>query len=84
MLTRDRNIITPWDPEGDAIASLQVVAGDTSPSWLSIRESELHPGTWILGGTPAETDPTEYSFRIRAEDTSGGTDRIVKLKVITQ
>ena len=73
-----------WDPEGDAITSLRVVAGDTSPSWLSIRESESHPGTWILGGIPAETDPTEYSFRIRVEDASGGTDRTVKLKVITR
>ena len=80
-LIEDRDF---WDPEGDAIISLKVVAGDAHPSWLSIGESGSQPGTWILSGTPGETEAADYSFRIRVEDASGGTDREVTLKVLNQ
>ena len=73
-----------WDPEGDAITSLKVVAGDACPSWLSIKKSESQSGTWILSGIPTETAPSEYSFRLRVEGASGLKDREVTLKVNTQ
>lgn len=69
-----------WDPEGDPITALYLLPGDNYPSWLSISESELQAGTFILGGIPTETGA--YSFRIRVEDASGGTDREVRLKVL--
>ncbi len=73
-----------WDPEGDAITSIQVVAGDSCPSWLSIRESGSNAGTWILSGIPTETEPIVYSFRIRVKDASGVTAREVELKVLSK
>ncbi|MDX2431298.1 MAG: hypothetical protein QNK35_10210, partial [Bacteroides sp.] len=71
-----------WDPEGDDITGLFVVAEDMPPSWLSIRESKTTPGTWILSGLVTDTLPTDYSFRIRIEDASGGSNRVMTLKSV--
>ena len=68
-----------WDPEGDDITAILAVIEDQIPTWLTISESE--PGVWTLSGNPTETEPTTYDFRLRVEDSSGGTDRMVNLKV---
>ena len=69
-----------WDPEGDDITAVEVVAEDGAPSWLSI--SETKEGTWTLSGTPDETATSAYDFRLRVKDSTGGNDRMVHLKVI--
>ncbi|MDA9260503.1 Ig-like domain-containing protein [Puniceicoccaceae bacterium] len=71
-----------WDPEGDEI--LDVLFADSAdgvPSWLTVQEVPVDSGTWILSGTPTETSATEYDFRLRATDASGGRDRWVNLVV---
>ncbi|MFC2090016.1 hypothetical protein ACFLT1_04505 [Bacteroidota bacterium] len=69
-----------WDPEGDEITSVELVKGDNCPAWLSIEESKSEPGTYILSGIPTEKKSTEYSFRIKVKDASGGRVRKVKLR----
>ena len=72
-----------WSPGGGGITSLSTVARGTPPAWLAISQSKSEPGTWILSGTPTETEPTQYTFRIRAKDSTGRTDRTVELQVLT-
>lgn len=68
-----------WDPEGDEITALFAVINDNSPSWLTIEK--VAQGIWVLSGTPTEDVPTDYEFRLRVEDASGGRNRFVELKV---
>lgn len=68
-----------WDPEGDDITRFFAVNADVFPSWFAIEETE--PGTWTLSGIPTETSPTDYNFRLRVTDASGGTNRWVELNV---
>ncbi|WP_405563312.1 T9SS type A sorting domain-containing protein [Polaribacter sp. Asnod6-C07] len=68
-----------WDPEGDTITSLLAVGN--FPSWLTIAETE--PGIWLLSGTPTETEETNYEFSLQVNDASGGNNRKVDLKVIS-
>lgn len=68
-----------WDPEGDAITALFAVDDGSAPEWLTITEAE--PGVWVLSGTPTESFPVDYEFNLRAEDASGGRERLVELKV---
>ncbi|WP_162026987.1 LamG-like jellyroll fold domain-containing protein [Lentimonas sp. CC4] len=71
-----------WDPEGDAILDvLFAESADGVPSWLTVQEVPVDSGTWVLSGTPTETSATEYDFRLRATDASGGRDRWVNLVV---
>jgi hypothetical protein len=71
-----------WDPEGDAIIGLFAVAEDNPPSWLTIAESTSQPGTWVLSGMVTDTEPTDYSFGLRIEDSSGGRNREAELEVL--
>jgi hypothetical protein len=68
------------DPDGDAIASVSIVNGSVSPSWLTISQTKL--GTWTLSGTPNETTPTNYEFGLEVKDATSGTIRLVKINVL--
>ncbi|MDO7085507.1 dockerin type I domain-containing protein [Pseudocolwellia sp. AS88] len=70
-----------WDPEGDAVTLRLLDVADGAPAWLTLVEDESNIGTWLLQGTPTETENTEYQFRIQAIDASGTTERWVKLVV---
>ncbi|VGO19742.1 Ig domain-containing protein [Pontiella sulfatireligans] len=71
-----------WDPEGDAVTNVTfTLASDGLPSWLTLEEEPGNPGTWRLIGIPTEASATNYNFRLRVEDASGGTDRWVELTV---
>jgi hypothetical protein len=72
-----------WDPETNAVTLSLADSGEGAPSWLSVAEDALNPGTWLLTGEPMETSPTHYEFRLLAEDASGATERWVKLTVHT-
>ncbi len=69
-----------WDPEGDAITSLNVVAGSVLPTWVTIEETAI--GEWTLSGIPTETVAINYEFNMQVSDASGGNDRLVELSVI--
>jgi len=68
-----------WDPEGDAI-TLTLIA-DGAPSWLTLVQDELNPGTWLLQGTTTEEVAADYEFVIQASDESGTTERVFNLTV---
>jgi hypothetical protein len=71
-----------WDPEGDEITNVTFVsAADGLPSWLTLEQEPGNPGTWRFIGTPTEAAATNYTFRLRVEDASGGSDRWVELTV---
>jgi hypothetical protein len=71
-----------WDPEGDAITNVAFTsAADGLPPWLTVEEEPDNPGSWRLVGIPVEAAATNYTFRLRVEDASGGTDRWVELRV---
>ncbi len=71
-----------YDPEGDAVTHVTFAsASDGLPSWLTVEEEPGNPGTWRLIGIPTEASATNYNFRLRVEDASGGTDRWVELTV---
>jgi len=71
-----------WDPEGDAITDVTFAsAQDGLPSWLTLEEDPSNPGDWRLLGIPTDASATEYNFRLRVEDASGGHDRWILLKV---
>ena len=55
--------------------------GAGAPSWLTVEEDPLNPGTWLLQGLPTETTRTEYEFGLLAQDASGATERWVQLTV---
>lgn len=68
-----------WDPEGDAVTLALLPKG--APSWLSLEEDLLNPGTWVLTGTPTELVATEYKFVIQATDGTNVAERTVTLTV---
>jgi hypothetical protein len=69
-----------WDPEGDAV-TLRLLDVADAPAWLTLAEDPSNLGTWLLQGTPTETENTAYEFRIQAIDASGTRERWVKLVV---
>jgi hypothetical protein len=69
-----------WDTDGDA--SIVLVDNDALPSWLTVTESAINPGNFVLSGMPTETDSTDYAFGLRAEDAKDGTTREVNLTVL--
>ena len=68
------------DINGDVITSLSIVSGDSSPSWLTITETET--GVWTLSGAPNEVVSTNYDFRLEINDGFLGTTRLVNLSVL--
>ncbi|MDF7806355.1 hypothetical protein P4E94_02825 [Pontiellaceae bacterium B12219] len=71
-----------WDPEGNAITNVAFTSvADGVPSWLTLEKEPGNPESWRLVGIPVETAATNYTFRLRVEDSSGGTDRWVQLAV---
>ncbi|VGO15446.1 hypothetical protein PDESU_04029 [Pontiella desulfatans] len=71
-----------WDPEGDAVTNVSFASAAGGPSsWMTIAEMPGNPGSWQLTGIPTEAAATEYEFRLRIEDASGGTERKVRLGV---
>lgn len=72
-----------WDPEGDDITALLILAG--APSWLDITEDPESPRHWILSGTPNETAATENKFEMEVRDINNlSTTREVELIVISK
>nr|UQB70640.1 Fhf2 [synthetic construct] len=70
-----------WDPENVGITNLAIVEGGEALDWLTLTETE--EGIWVLGGTPTESEVTTYTFKLRAEDSDGFTDREVTLNVVS-
>lgn len=68
-----------WDPEGDEVNLTLLPEG--APSWLELVKDPSNPGTWLLQGTPSETEETYYEFVIQASDDSGTTERVMNLRV---
>jgi hypothetical protein len=76
-LTKDYDF---WDVEEDAAVVL--VSNDSLPSWISIEESTITPGNYILSGTPTETDTTYYTFSMSLTDSDDEITREVDLDVL--
>ena len=67
-----------WDPAGGSITSLTLV---DAPPWLSVAESSPGSGVWVLGGTPTETEATNYCFVLQIAIGDVEASRTVDLVV---
>ncbi|MDA9260502.1 LamG domain-containing protein [Puniceicoccaceae bacterium] len=67
-----------WDPALGSVDSLTMV---DAPAWLSVAETSVGSGVWVLSGMPAETEVTVYFFDLRIMVGAAESSRTVKLTV---
>lgn len=67
-----------WSPNGEAIT---LILTTDAPTWLTLEKDPSNNNTWLLHGTPTATRATYYEFGIQVVNTSGNTQRMMKLHI---